>query len=110
MYRLGDAPGTRAKHRASAAAFGSHHIGVLLVVANTINIAADLAAMGEALRLVVGGPVLIYALAFGFVCLTAEIFIPYHRYASYLKFLTFILLLFIMLRWRSVSFRFPGVK
>ena len=33
----------------------------LLVVANTINIAADLAAMGEALRLVIGGPALVYA-------------------------------------------------
>src|SRR5436190_13634227 len=34
----------------------------LLVVANTINIAADLAAMGDALRLVVGGPAVFYAL------------------------------------------------
>ena len=40
-------------------------------VANTINIAADLAAMGEALRLVVGGPALVYALIFGVVCLVA---------------------------------------
>ena len=36
----------------------------LLVVANTINIAADLAAMAEALRLVIGGPVLVYAAGF----------------------------------------------
>ena len=35
----------------------------LLVVANTINIAADLAAMGEALRLVIGGSALIFARA-----------------------------------------------
>jgi Mn2+/Fe2+ NRAMP family transporter len=52
----------------------------LLVVANTINIAADLAAMAQALRLVIGGPVL--------VCLLAEVFIPDHRYAGYLKFLS----------------------
>ena len=32
-----------------------HAIVAMLVVANTINIAADIAAMGEALRLVVGG-------------------------------------------------------
>ena len=38
---------------------------MLLVIANTINIAADLAAMGEALRLVVNGPALLYALLFG---------------------------------------------
>ena len=42
-----------------------------LVVAYTINIAADLAAMAEALRLVIGGPVFAYAVGFGFVCLAA---------------------------------------
>jgi Mn2+/Fe2+ NRAMP family transporter len=60
----------------------------LLVVANTINIAADLAAMAQALRLVIGGPVLFCAATFGLVCLLAEVFIPYHRYAGYLKFLS----------------------
>ena len=45
----------------------------LLLVANTINIAADLAAMGEALRLVIGGPALVYALAFGVACLVVEV-------------------------------------
>ncbi len=67
----------------------------LLVIANTINIAADLAAMGEALRLVIGGPALFYALVFGYGCLIAEIFIPYHRYAGYLKFLTTVLLVYV---------------
>ena len=66
-----------------------------LVVANTINIAADLAAMGESLRLVVGGPALVYAVAFGIVCLAAEVFIPYHSYAGYLKFLTLILFAYV---------------
>jgi len=67
----------------------------LLVVANTINIAADLAAMAQALGLVIGGPVLIYASAFGLVCLLAEVLIPYHRYAGYLKFLTLVLLVYV---------------
>ena len=67
----------------------------LLVVANTINIAADLAAMGEALRLVVGGPALVYALAFGLACLAAEVLIPYHNYAGYLKFLTLVLFVYV---------------
>ena len=61
-------------------------------VANTINIAADLAAMAEALRLVVGGPLFVYTVGFGLVCLTPEVFIPHHRYAGYLKFLTLVLL------------------
>ena len=66
-----------------------------LVVANTINIAADLAAMGEALRLVGGGSALFYAVAFGLACLIAEVFIPYHRYAGYLKFLTLVLFVYV---------------
>jgi NRAMP (natural resistance-associated macrophage protein)-like metal ion transporter len=67
----------------------------LLVVANTINIAADLAAMGAALRMVVGGPALVYALGFGVACLLAETFVPYHSYAGYLKFLTLVLLVYV---------------
>jgi len=67
----------------------------LLVVANTINIAADLAAMGEAVRLVAGGVAVVYALAFGVVCLIAQIIVPYHRYAGYLKFLTLVLLVYV---------------
>jgi Mn2+/Fe2+ NRAMP family transporter len=66
-----------------------------LVVANTINIAADLAAMGESLKLVVGGPAIVYAGVFGLACLIAEIFIPYHYYAGYLKFLTLVLLAYV---------------
>jgi NRAMP (natural resistance-associated macrophage protein)-like metal ion transporter len=67
----------------------------LLVVANTINIAADLAAMGESLKLVIHGPATVYAVGFGIACLLAEIFIPYHRYAGYLKLLTFVLFVYV---------------
>jgi NRAMP (natural resistance-associated macrophage protein)-like metal ion transporter len=67
----------------------------LLVVANTINIAADLAAMGAALKLILGGPAHSYAIAFGVGCLAAEVFIPYHHYAGYLKFLTLVLFAYV---------------
>ena len=67
----------------------------LLVVANTINIAADLAAMGESLRLIAGGPAVLYALMFGVGCLTAEVFVPYHRYAGLLKLLTMVLFVYV---------------
>jgi NRAMP (natural resistance-associated macrophage protein)-like metal ion transporter len=67
----------------------------LLLAANTINIAADLAAMGEALQLVAGGPAVAYAIAFGVACLVAEVLVPYHRYAAYLKFLTLVLLFYV---------------
>jgi NRAMP (natural resistance-associated macrophage protein)-like metal ion transporter len=67
----------------------------LLVVANTINIAADLAAMGEALKLVIGGPQIFYALVFGGLCLILEVAIPYHRYAGLLKFVALVLLVYV---------------
>lgn len=67
----------------------------LLVVANTINIAADLAAMGEALKLVIGGPAVAFALGFGMASLAGEVFIPYHTYAGYLKFLTLVLFAYV---------------
>src|SRR4051794_35890827 len=67
----------------------------LLLIANTINIAADLAAMGEALKLVIGGPQVFYALVFGGICLVLEIFIPYHRYAGILKLMAMVLLVYV---------------
>ena len=56
-----------------------HGIVGLLLIANTLNIAADIAAMGDALRLVVGGPMLVYIALFGIGCLAAEILIPYQQ-------------------------------
>ncbi len=67
----------------------------LLVVANTINIAADLAAMSVALKLVIGGPAVLYAFILGTICLVTQIFIPYHRYAGFLKFLTLALFVYV---------------
>lgn len=67
----------------------------LLLMANMLNIAADIAAMGEALRLVIGGPGLAYVAAFGIGCLVAEILIPYRRYARYLKGLTLVLFVYV---------------
>ena len=46
----------------------------LLVVANTINIAADLGAMGEAVRLLVGGQQAFYVLGFGALCIATQLF------------------------------------
>ena len=67
----------------------------LLVAANTINVAADLAAMAASLRLAVAGPAILYALLFGLGCLAAQIIVPYHRYAGYLKLLTMALLVYV---------------
>ena len=67
----------------------------LLVVANTINIAADLAAMGEALYLVIGGLKHEHALIFAAASVLLQVFVPYRRYAPILKFLTLVLFLYV---------------
>jgi NRAMP (natural resistance-associated macrophage protein)-like metal ion transporter len=64
---------------------------LLLIIANTINIGADLGAMGDALSLLIGGPKLLYVVAFGILCAVLQVFIPYSRYVSFLKWLTFAL-------------------
>ena len=67
----------------------------LLVMANTVNIAADLAAMGNALELVAGGASQIYILLFSLVSLTLQVFIPFPRYSPILKWLTLALLAYV---------------
>ena len=68
----------------------------LLLVANTINIAADVAAMGEAARLIAPGVGLhIYIVAFGLLSLLLQMFIRYERYVSVLKWLTLALLAYV---------------
>ena len=69
---------------------------LLLLVANTINIAADVAAMGEAARLV--APVFgahVYTVAFGLLSLGLQLFMPYQRYVFVLKWLTLALLAYV---------------
>jgi NRAMP (natural resistance-associated macrophage protein)-like metal ion transporter len=63
-------------------------IVALLFIANTVNIGADLGAMGDALGLLIGGPVLIYVIAFGLFCATVQIFMSYQRYVGVLRWLT----------------------
>ena len=67
----------------------------LLVIANTFNIAADIAAMGEALWLVVGGLKHEHALIFAAASVLLQVFVPYRRYAPVLKFLTLVLFLYV---------------
>jgi len=67
----------------------------LLLVANTINIAADLGAMAAALQLLVGGSTRLYILAFALVSLGLQVFIPFPRYAPFLKWLTLALFAYV---------------
>src|SRR6202162_1952744 len=80
----------------------------LLLVANTINIAADIAAMGEALRLLLGGYAHLYTVCFGVLCLVLQVFLRYETYVRYLKWLTLALLSYVAviftihIRWGTV--------
>jgi NRAMP (natural resistance-associated macrophage protein)-like metal ion transporter len=67
----------------------------LLLVANTINIAADIAAMGEALRLLAGGSAHLYSVGFGVLCLVLQVYLRYETYVRYLKWLTLALLAYV---------------
>jgi NRAMP (natural resistance-associated macrophage protein)-like metal ion transporter len=67
----------------------------LLLIANTINIAADIGAMAAALKLLIGGSAHWYAIMFGFLSLILQIFIPFSRYAPILKMLTLSLLAYV---------------
>jgi NRAMP (natural resistance-associated macrophage protein)-like metal ion transporter len=63
-------------------------IVALLFIANIINIGADLGAMADALGLLIGGPILIYVIAFGGFCAVLQVFMDYGRYVALLKWLT----------------------
>jgi NRAMP (natural resistance-associated macrophage protein)-like metal ion transporter len=72
-----------------------YFIVILLLAANTINIAADVSAMGDAAKLIVGGPAKVYTVIFGIASLVLQIFVPYHRYVRVLKYLTLALLAYV---------------
>jgi Mn2+/Fe2+ NRAMP family transporter len=67
----------------------------LLIVANTINIGADLGAMAAALRLLVAGPTVLYVAGFAVVTVLFEVFMRYARYASVLRWLTLSLFAYV---------------
>ena len=67
----------------------------LLMVANVINLGADLGAMGEALSLLVGGSGHLYTLMFGIICVLLETFMSYPRYAAVLKWATLSLFTYV---------------
>lgn len=80
----------------------------LLVGANTLNIGADLAAMAEALRLLVGGSAHVYAVTFGLACLVLQVFLPYRSYVRWLKWLTLALFAYVAVV-LSVHIDWPAV-
>src|SRR5213082_698173 len=67
----------------------------LLLVANFINLGADLGAMGDAVRLLVGGPRGLYVVLFAALCTVLEIYSSYQRYVKILKWMTLALFAYV---------------
>ena len=67
----------------------------LLIIANTINIGADIGAMGAAVNLLVGGPAHLYSVLFTILSVVLQISIPYKRYSAILKWMTFSLFAYV---------------
>jgi NRAMP (natural resistance-associated macrophage protein)-like metal ion transporter len=70
-------------------------IVVLLLAANFINLGADLGAMGDGLRLLIGGPRGLYVVLLAAACTILEIFSSYERYVKVLKWLTLSLFAYV---------------
>jgi NRAMP (natural resistance-associated macrophage protein)-like metal ion transporter len=67
----------------------------LLLVANIINLGADLGAMAAALKLLAGGPTGLYTAGFAIGCVLLQVFSRYERYVSILKWTSFVLLAYV---------------
>ena len=68
---------------------------LLLLVANVVNLGADLGAMGAALALLIGGSERLFTVLFGAVCVLLETYMSYARYAAVLKWATLSLFAYV---------------
>lgn len=67
----------------------------LLLIANIVNLGADLSAMGAALQLLIGGSGALYTLLFGILCIVLEVGLSYARYSAILKWTTLSLFTYV---------------
>lgn len=79
-----------------------------LFVANTINIGADIAAMGAAAQLLAGKGQMLFTIAFAALSLLLQVLIPYQRYVRVLKWLTLVLLAYVAIAF-TVKIDWPEV-
>ncbi|MBS1903744.1 MAG: divalent metal cation transporter [Bacteroidetes bacterium] len=84
-------------------------IVALMLVANTVNIGADVVAMGEASRLVFGGNAMVYSVLLTVASIVLMVWVPYRRYVFFLKWMTLALfayfgvLFFVHVPWSEVA-------
>ena len=82
---------------------------ILLLIANVINLGADLGAMGDVAATLIGGSHTVYVIAFGVISVVMQVFIQYARYVSFLKWLAVVLLayfgtmLMVHIPWNEVA-------
>jgi NRAMP (natural resistance-associated macrophage protein)-like metal ion transporter len=67
----------------------------LMLIANIINLGADIGAMGDAVKLLVGGPALVYAALFAALSVALESLLSYDKYAHVLKWMTLALFAYV---------------
>jgi Mn2+/Fe2+ NRAMP family transporter len=83
----------------------------LVLFANTLNVSSDVAAMGEAGALLLPGQQHLLTIGFAVLTLGLLIFVPYHRYVWFLKWLTLSLFayvavaLIVKVPWAEVAIR-----
>jgi len=70
-------------------------IVALVLVANTINLGADLGAMGDVVRMLIGGPPHLYVIVIGLFCVLLQTYVQYARYVSILKWSTLSLFAYV---------------
>ncbi len=73
----------------------SRFIVGLLLIANIINLGADLGAMGDALKLLIGGPPHLYVVVFAVGCVALEVLSRYHNYVAILKWTSIVLFAYV---------------
>ena len=82
---------------------------VLLLVANIINLGADLGAMADSAALLLPAPRALYVLLFAAICVSMQLFLQYTRYVAVLKWLTAALLAYfgvamvVHVDWRDLA-------
>ncbi len=117
-HRAGDGKGLSANIKEAFPPYVLQGVVLLLVMANTFNIAADMASMGEVTELVTGWDRHLATVILALGTLLMQVFIPYHRYVVYLKWLTLSLLAYaavlftVHVPWGEVALRtvWPHIK
>jgi NRAMP (natural resistance-associated macrophage protein)-like metal ion transporter len=69
---------------------------LLLCLANIFNLGADVSAMAAGIQLVAGGSVAAYAVILGAISLLLQVYVPYRKYVTYLKGLTWALFAYVI--------------